>query len=268
MDSAPGPLPRFWEYDCPPHWRQVDFISDLHLCESAPSTWRALQRYLSQTAADAVFILGDLFEVWVGDDALSGEFESQVAQGLDDATERLTLAIMVGNRDFLLGAEFIRRSNALALPDPTVLKLWDERLLLSHGDALCTHDTDYLRFREQVRGQPWQQDFLAKPLGARRAMAQAMRQESQRRQRDSGPQGHSDVDAATASRWMHEAACPHLVHGHTHRPQDEAVSPNQQRHVLSDWDLEPSHADGWGELRPRAEVLSWWPHGWGRNSWV
>jgi UDP-2,3-diacylglucosamine hydrolase len=268
MTLAPAPLPRFWEYECPPDWRQLDFISDLHLCESMPATWGLLQRYLAQTTADAVFVLGDLFEVWVGDDTLSGEFESTVVQSLEAATQRLSLGIMVGNRDFLLGAEFIRRCNALALPDPTVLKLGAQRLLLSHGDALCVDDTDYQRFREQVRGQPWQQAFLAQPLSQRLDQARAMRQESQRSKEGSGPREPSDADPATASRWMHEAGCPHLVHGHTHRPQDEQLSPQQQRHVLSDWDATASHPDGWGSKQPRAEVLSWRPQGWSRQSWL
>ena len=150
-----------------PAWRTVDFIADLHLNASEPATVAAWQHYLQTTPADAVFILGDLFEIWVGDDVLDGKldddintraasemsFESHCAQLLRQAADRLTLFFMPGNRDFLIGTRLMAHCHATLLADPTVLTFGGQRWLLSHGDALCLDDVDYLKFRQQVRQQ-------------------------------------------------------------------------------------------------------------------
>ena len=239
------PLPAFFELAAPARWCAIDFISDLHLCESMPRTFDAWAAHMATTPADAVFILGDLFEVWVGDDARSRPFEQRCLDVLADAATRLQLAVMVGNRDFLLGAAMLRDCGALGLPDPTVLIAWGQRLLLSHGDALCTADLPYQAFRREVRSPAWQQAFLARPLEDRVQAAADMRRASQARQRFDGDRD-ADVDAGHAVQWLHAGGAAELVHGHTHRPGSNALAPGFKRHVLSDWDLD--HAD-------RTEVL-------------
>ncbi len=239
------PLPTFFEVGAPPHWRAIDFISDLHLCASMPRTFDAWAAHMASTPADAVFILGDLFEVWVGDDSRSSRFERRCVEVMAQAAARLQLAVMVGNRDFLLGSAMLRDCGAMGLPDPTVLTAWGQRILLSHGDELCTADLPYQAFRREVRSPAWQASFLARPLDERVQAAVQMRRASQARQRFDGDRD-ADVDAGQAVQWMHASGAAELVHGHTHRPGSNALAPGFKRHVLSDWDLDSAH---------RAEVL-------------
>jgi UDP-2,3-diacylglucosamine hydrolase len=229
-------VPRFEEFIAPLHWRTVDFISDLHLQASEPATVDAFRRYLADTEADALFILGDLFEVWVGDDAIDepGSFEAQGCAALRDASRRLPLFFMHGNRDFLAGPEFLARTGMTALHDPTVIVFHGQRIVLSHGDLLCLDDVDYQRFRVQARSSGWQQGFLAQPLAVRRAQARGIRQESEAR-KQSGIT-YADVDDPTAAVWLQSARADTLVHGHTHRPATHTLATGLTRTVLSDWD--------------------------------
>jgi UDP-2,3-diacylglucosamine hydrolase len=243
--SADRPLPAFFELVAPPSWRVVDLISDLHLCAVMPRTFEAFAAHLLGTPADTVIILGDLFEVWVGDDMASRGFERRCVELMALVASRRQLAFMVGNRDFLAGAELLRRSGAMGLPDPTVLSLNGQRVLLSHGDALCLADKPYQAFRQEVRSAAWQAAFLARPLEARLQIAAEIRTASQGRRRFDGAMD-ADIDAAEAVRWMHAMGTQELVHGHTHRPGSNTLAPGFKRHVLSDWDLD--HAE-------RAEVL-------------
>ena len=199
------------------------------------------------TTADAVFILGDLFEVWVGDDAagVAGSFEAECVTVLRQAGERLALFIMQGNRDFLMGPELMQACQAVALPDPTVLEFAGQRWLLSHGDALCVDDLDYQRFRKQVRSPAWQQAFLVKPLTERQSIALGIRQASASRKQ--GCAIYADVDTGAALELLTQAGASHLVHGHTHQPAQHLLAQGRLRTVLNDWDL---NADP-----PRAEVL-------------
>ena len=245
-EAAPAArLPSFFEYSAPATWRAVDFISDLHLCEAMPATFEAWSRHLRHTTADAVFILGDLFEVWVGDDARTRSFERRCVDVMAEAACHRQLAFMVGNRDFLVGSALTREAGLLALPDPTLLVAWGQRVLLSHGDALCLDDTPYQAFRAEVRSPTWQATFLARPLAERLDIAAGMRRASAARWQMDGDTA-ADVDAAEAVRWMHAMGAPELVHGHTHRPGSNALAPGFKRHVLSDWDLDTAS---------RAEVL-------------
>jgi UDP-2,3-diacylglucosamine hydrolase len=241
-------LPSFWEVRAPPAWDSIDFISDLHLSPDAPRTFDRWAAHLRSTPADAVFILGDLFEVWVGDDSRDEGFEARCADVLADTAARRCVAFMAGNRDFLVGGQMLKACGVLALSDPTVLIAFGERIMLSHGDALCVDDVEYQRFRDEVRSTAWQSAFLAKTLTERRAMAQRIREESERRKSGRPAEQWFDVDAATAVRWMHEAGTPTLIHGHTHRPGTEPLAPGYIRHVLTDWDLDH-------EQPGRAEVL-------------
>ena len=239
---------RFAEFEAPAHATAIDFISDLHLSEQAPRTFERWARYLRDTPASAVFILGDLFEVWVGDDARHAGFEARCAAVLTEAATQRTLAFMRGNRDFLVGAELLRDCGVRALDDPTVLLAFGQRLLLSHGDALCLDDHEYQSFRTLVRGAAWQRDFLARPLEERQRLARQMRDHSEQRKRGMAVEDWVDLDKPTTLRWMREARTPTLIHGHTHRPAREELAAGFVREVLSDWDCD-------GDSPPRAEVL-------------
>ncbi|MBS0435653.1 MAG: UDP-2,3-diacylglucosamine diphosphatase [Proteobacteria bacterium] len=239
---------RFAEFEAPAHATAIDFISDLHLSGEAPRTFERWSGYLRDTPAAAVFILGDLFEVWVGDDARHAGFEARCAAVLREASMQRTLAFMRGNRDFLVGAELLRDCGVHELDDPTVLLAFGQRLLLSHGDALCLADHEYQSFRTLVRGAAWQRDFLARPLEERQRLARQMRDHSEQRKRGMAVEDWVDLDKPTTLRWMREACTPTLIHGHTHRPAHEQLAPDFVREVLSDWDCD-------GDGAPRAEVL-------------
>lgn len=244
-------LPTFHELVAAPAWQRIDFISDLHLHESEPANLLAWQRYLQTTPAEAIFILGDLFEVWVGDDLLHNaiaSFESRCIGALKQCSQSKSLFFIHGNRDFLVGAECLQASGMQGLPDPSVLSVDGQRYLLSHGDALCLADTDYQQFRAQVRSPAWQAAFLAQPLATRIAQARAMRAQSEARKQ--GTPAWIDLDPAETLRWMIQARAQHMVHGHTHEGVDHPIRSAQgpgQRHVLCDW-----HADA---SPPRAQVL-------------
>lgn len=259
MGSPPFPAPAI--LNAPPSWRCIDFISDLHLHEGLPRTTQALADHLRHTPADAVLLLGDIFEVWVGDDMRSQPYEAACTALLAEAGSRLYLGMMVGNRDFLLGADMIRACHAHALQDPTLLNAFGRQALLIHGDELCLADTDYLRFRAQVRNPAWQQAFLAAPLNTRLQQARQMREASQAHQQILPSTQWADVDEAAAREWMRAAAVKTLIHGHTHHPADQPFGPpDGMRHVLSDWDLDHGH--------PRAEVLRLSAEGFERISLV
>jgi len=243
--ALPAALPAFYEFGAPAHWRAIDFISDLHLGEALPLTFEAWAQHLRHTPADAVFILGDLFELWVGDDAMGRGFESRCVEVLAEASSRVQLAFMVGNRDFLVGSELLRTTGMMALPDPTLLAAWGQPLLLTHGDALCLDDRPYQAFRREVRSSAWQATFLARPLAERLQIAGELRRASEERRRFDGD-SMADVDGGEAVRWLHALGAAEMVHGHTHRPGSSALGPGFKRHVLSDWDLDHGQ---------RAEVL-------------
>ncbi len=246
------------ELHADPAWRAIDFISDLHLAEDTPRGFDAFAQYLQHTPADAVFILGDLFEAWVGDDARFEGFEARCAAVLTAASAMQHIAFMVGNRDFLLGADMLRACGVQALPDPVVLNAFGERVVLTHGDAWCTADLDYQRLRSEVRSPAWLAAVLAQPLAQRRVLARQMRAQSE--QHHAGHTGPwFDVDRATAIGWMERANAPTLIHGHTHRPGDEMLAPGRMRRVLSDWELDHG-------TPARAEVLRWRPSGFVRLS--
>jgi len=234
------------ELQAPSHWRTLDFISDVHLHAAAPQTRQAWADYLQHTVADAVLVLGDLFEVWVGDDALQpGSFEAACAQVLRQASSRLALYLMPGNRDFLMGPAAWQACGAQPLADPTVLVFGGQRWLLSHGDALCLEDRAYQSFRAQVRSPAWAEAFLAKPLAERQALARAMRDASSIHQQSLTH--YADLDPAATLQCLQTHGCHHLLHGHTHRPGDHALDAQHQRSVLSDWEADATP--------PRTQVL-------------
>lgn len=235
----------------PDAWQAVDLVSDLHLSPQVPATVAAFEHYLGGTRADAVLLLGDVFEVWIGDDVLADpcSFESHRIAALQAAGRRCALAFMPGNRDFLVGAAMSRAAGWLALDDPTCLDAWGQRLVLMHGDALCLDDVYYQRFRSQVRSAQWRAGFLAQPLSQRQAIAAQLRAASEARKREIGPEGYGDLDPSAMRCALIEAGAQVLIHGHTHRPGTESLGPALRRWVLSDWDLEPD------STHPRARVL-------------
>ncbi len=214
----------------------VLFIADLHLQEQRPDLTRAFLRFIRQKAsrADALYILGDLFEAWVGDDD-----GSTIARSVTDALKQLSdsgvsVYLQHGNRDFLMGQELARSCGATLLPETHTIAPYDQPLLLMHGDQLCLDDTEYQTFRQQVRSSQWQQAILAKPLEERRNLAAAIRQESRLR----GQQIAEDIVDVTASeveRTLDAAGVDILIHGHTHRPAVHRLKNNRLRIVLGDW---------------------------------
>ncbi|MFA5171618.1 MAG: UDP-2,3-diacylglucosamine diphosphatase [Sulfuriferula sp.] len=216
------------------------FISDLHLCESRPQINQQFFDFLTQTAihADALYILGDLFEYWLGDDTLDQPLNQQVAAALRQLADTgVKLYFMHGNRDFLIAQNFATLSGATLLPDPSLIDLYGTPTLLMHGDTLCTDDVKYLAFRDQVRNPAWQHQLLAQPLATRIALAQQAREQS-----ESDKQGKSseimDVNNAAVTAVLSKHDYPRLIHGHTHRSAVHTYNIDGhvcQRWVLTDW---------------------------------
>jgi UDP-2,3-diacylglucosamine hydrolase len=248
MTTSVLPFPVF---EAPENWRTVEFISDLHLQEKDPATFDVWQRYMHSTMADAVFVLGDLFEVWVGDDAAAQHsFLQQCAAVLKDCAQQRHVAFMRGNRDFLVGTDFFSACHVHNLQDPTILRFASQAWLLSHGDEGCLDDVDYQAFRRMVRHPDWQHIFLAKPLAEREEIARQLRAQSQQHKRNPDAV-YADVDPVWATTALTQSGCSYLLHGHTHRPADHVLpgALNLKRLVLSDWDVQ--------NAKPRAEVLRW-----------
>lgn len=244
------------ELVAPAAWKAVEFISDLHLQASEPATYEAWSRYMASTKVDALVVLGDLFEVWVGDDAAGGQgFEAACLKVLAATAAQRRVYFMHGNRDFLVGAALMRQYGVTLLDDPTVLTLGPQRWLLTHGDALCLDDHAYMTFRAEVRTPAWQAAFLAKPLPERQAIARGLRDASEQRKRSGAT--YADVDTPAALAWLAAAGATGMLHGHTHRPADHDLGNGRTRVVLSDWDA--------AARPPRLEVLRLTAKGWQRQ---
>ncbi|MEM9601828.1 MAG: UDP-2,3-diacylglucosamine diphosphatase [Pseudomonadota bacterium] len=215
---------------------RVALISDLHLDPSAPDTQALAVRYL-ETALDdvtALYILGDLFEAWVGDDD-TVDWAAPFLNALAAVSARgVAVTLMHGNRDFLLGEDFAGRVGAtLDRADTAVVELGAHRALVMHGDTLCTDDTDYLAVRAAVRTPEWQRAFLAQPLADRQAQAKALRAES--RAKTAAKQlALTDAHPAACAAALREHRADWLVHGHTHRPGTHRCG-DGTRHVLGEW---------------------------------
>lgn len=216
------------------------FISDLHLHEKRPLITEAFFSFLQREAsrASCLYILGDLFDTWIGDDDDS-TLAHDVAERLSTlARQGVRLGFQHGNRDFLLGASYARRCSMELLPELHVIILSGYRCLLAHGDQFCTNDLEYQKFRHQVRNQQWQSQLLSKPLGERRAIAEQLR-ETSREANSLKAEDIMDVTPSEVIRAMENMNCTRLIHGHTHRPAQHTLTVRGvpgERVVLGDWD--------------------------------
>jgi len=220
----------------------LHFISDLHLSEDTPALCQlfntSLQRWQGQI--DGLYILGDLFEYWVGDDDDS-PFLQQILEAMHSFSQHTPLYVMRGNRDFLLGTGFATRSGAQLLDDPFLLQAYGQHYLLSHGDALCTADTAYQQFRNISRNPAWQAAMLARPLAERHAIAAQARMQSEAAKQQQGLNAITDVTDQAVLALLAEYNWPTLIHGHTHRPATHLHQQGDrqaQRWVLQDWHKE------------------------------
>ncbi|HET9112873.1 MAG TPA: UDP-2,3-diacylglucosamine diphosphatase [Burkholderiales bacterium] len=215
-------------------------VADLHLCDSRPDTTRLFIDFLEQTAphADALYILGDLFEYWLGDDTLDAPLHRRIAAALSRLAGTGTVVyFMHGNRDFLIAGQFARSCRGQLLDDPTLADLYGTSTLLMHGDTLCTDDVEYLKFREQVRNPGWQEQFLAQSLQTRIELAEQARHRSESAKQEKAA-AIMDVNGDTVAATLRRYDYPRLVHGHTHRPGRHVITLDQhacERWVLPDW---------------------------------
>lgn len=216
------------------------FLSDLHLDPERPQITALFERFLGAEArgAEAVYLLGDLFEAFIGDDD-DGEIASRVATATRALRESgVPVFFQRGNRDFLVGPDYAAKAGWTLLPDPAMILLAGEPTLLLHGDLLCLDDHAYQAFRRQVRDPAWQQGFLAQPLEARRAFAAQARKASAAAQ-SGREESIGDVMPAEVARLMALHGVRRMIHGHTHRPGVYPVSlpdgSEGQRIVLGDW---------------------------------
>lgn len=221
------------------------FISDLHLSADHPHSIAAFQRFIATLApqAEALYILGDLFEYWAGDDDRHDPFHAGVVSALHDlAAQGVKIYLMHGNRDLLMGNVLAQAAGASLLDDPTLFDLYGTPTLLSHGDKLCTDDVEYQKFRAEVRSAKFQENFLAQPLAARKAYIEQLRQHSTSA-KQSKDSAIMDVNDDAVAALLREYRYPRLIHGHTHRPKrhEHVVDGHRcERWVLSDWDQQAS----------------------------
>lgn len=227
----------------------IHFLSDLHLSPRCPGVTNLFLGYLAGLArqAQALYILGDLFEAWIGDDDETPYSHSIVAALKATCAAGVSVHIQHGNRDFLLGQRFADNSGASLLPDPCLIELSGRPFLLSHGDSLCTDDLEYMAFRRQVRDPEWQKAFLAQPLSERRALAALLRQQSEQNKqyRQGMP---TDLNPLATDQFIRHHGPATFIHGHTHQPATHyhlIDGLTVERWVLADW-----HDDG-------GEVLIW-----------
>ena len=219
---------------------KLGFISDLHLSENTPSVTQGFFEFLKTAAQELshLYILGDLFEAWVGDDNDS-ELATNVMQEINHATRNgLEIFFIHGNRDFLCGQKFAEQSNLTLLPDPYFLNFFDQKIALSHGDSFCTEDLEYIKFKKEVRSEKWQQEFLQKPLDDRLNIASNMRDASQKNNSNKDI-SIMDVTPNAIQEFFAEHRIDLLIHGHTHRPNTHQIN-SGTRIVLGDW-----HKTGW-----------------------
>ena len=221
------------------------FISDLHLSLDHPRSTELFLHFAANVApkAEALFILGDLFEYWAGDDDLDDPFHQRITGILRELNAHGTrIFIMHGNRDFLMAKELGSACNATLLDDPTLIDLYGTPTLLTHGDTLCTDDTEYQHFRSMVRDNAWQTQFLSQPLTQRKNQIEQLRMQSESQKR-AKEMALMDVNSEAVNELLRQNNYPRLIHGHTHRPAKHLHQVDGhacKRWVLGDWDRKAS----------------------------
>jgi len=236
------------------------FISDLHLCESRPQVNALFFNFLKEMAATtkALYILGDLFEYWIGDDQLDHDpLARKVAAALRSVADSgVSIFFMHGNRDFLIGARFAREAGLTLLDDPTLIDLNGQRCLLLHGDTLCTDDVAYQSFRQQARDPAWQATVLAKPYDERMQFAKRIREQSAS-EKSLKAEDITDVSRATVEQTFRNWGYPLMIHGHTHRPAVHQYLVDERsckRWVLADWHTQGEYLEASKHGMYRAEL--------------
>ena len=220
---------------------EILFISDCHLISDGTETSRLLINFLQQRASCArqLYILGDLFEVWLGDDDPATENQNFL-DALDQLSANCEVSFIAGNRDFLIGNAFADRHRLKILQEPIQLMLGTQKVVLLHGDILCTDDIDYQNFRAMVRESEWQQNFLAKPLEERKTIAAALRNDSKAAMKEKNTQ-IMDTNEQAVIDCFDQYDIDVLIHGHTHRPARHDHGNGRVRYVLGDWSPGPSY---------------------------
>ena len=217
---------------------QTIFLSDIHLCESRPRIIDAFVSFLSKLTneVDALYILGDLFEYWIGDDSRQHE---NVIKALKKLTnQHIQVFLMHGNRDFLIGSAFEKKTGAVLLNDPILVEIYGKKVLLCHGDTLCTDDIEYQSFRDKIRSESWKNEFLKKSLSERISIANEFRKESELNKKNKSLE-IMDVNNEAVNQTLIEFNYPDIfIHGHTHRPNRHSIKLDGhqiERIVLGDW---------------------------------
>jgi UDP-2,3-diacylglucosamine hydrolase len=229
------------------------FISDLHLQATMARTTAAFLDFIQHHArhAQQLYLLGDIFEAWAGDDDLDDAYNRRIVDAFAELSANgVALYWMAGNRDFLAGEDFAQRAGAAVLPDPFISTIAGKTIVLTHGDAYCTDDQAYMQFRAQVRDPRWQQQFLALPLQERKTIIDSLRAGSREAQRGKSYE-IMDVNAAAIAGLFESSGTATMIHGHTHRParhETAHAGRTRVRYVLSDWELDHG--------RPRGDWLS------------
>lgn len=231
------------------------FIADLHLAENRPDITACFLSFMKNDAikAERLYILGDLFEVWFGDD-----YETELTDAVINAVTTLNnsgtpVYFIHGNRDFLLGKSFAQKSNMILLPEKQLIDLYDEKVLLMHGDTLCTRDVDYQKFRKKSRSWWWQGFMTNLPLWLRKNIADNYREKSKKAQQ-SKPSDIMDVTESEVIKDLEAYKCQLMIHGHTHRPDIHNLTANNnaaQRIVLGDW----YEQGAWLKVTPTQKTL-------------
>jgi len=237
--------------------KPVFFIADLHLSPALPGATRRFLQFLAIAAGEAaaLYILGDLFEYWAGDDDQDDPFNRRIIDGLAGlATAGVPSFLLHGNRDFLLGAAFAASAGVRLLPDPSAIAVGGVPTLISHGDAFCTLDQDYQQFRAAVRRPAWQKEFLARPLNQRKTEIETLRRRSTQAKGQKATIA-TDVTPPAIAEALRRYNCRRLIHGHTHRPARHLHRIDDhdcERWVLPSWDDHPG-----GYLRCDANGCAW-----------
>jgi UDP-2,3-diacylglucosamine hydrolase len=246
------------------------FASDIHLHPSLPKTTDAFFHFLNEQArkADQLYLLGDLFEYWAGDDDIATTYHTKIIQALralsDSGTQIFWIA---GNRDFLIGERFANETGAQFLGDPSVIKIANHRIAIVHGDEQCTDDLPYMAFRKMVRQEKWQQDFLRLPLAERKKIIEGLRINSKMEQKEKTSE-IMDVNPKVIQNLFTNNNVEIIIHGHTHRPAKHQYKEGV-RYVLPDWDCDLENSKsrgGWLEIYSDGQILFRHLDGSGSNS--